>query len=382
MNVLAKTKKFFPGPIKDSDGRVKRHPLFQSFLCCWNTLLGSTNEQAFDDKLEEMRLKYSAQAMSYCEGTWLHLWKEKIVAYWVNQNYHFGVTVTSPIEGCYATLKSYLQRGNRDLRGVFTRLQLFWESQDQAVTAATAQQKLRPKTRVNIPLFAAVIQQVHGFVLEKILVEYAKLPAVGPPTPGCDCTIQQSLGLPCYYTIWERKSKGGVILLTDIYYHWYYSRPDFNTSDCPSASEVSRPVLNPICIKGKGRPRGVLGGVSRIPESSTRRNPSNFELPSSSAPPVLSRSDSSIGQLFVVNSGLKRPTSTSLAMARLADGYVDQYEAGTQRERGYMRGISSIYRDDSLDDTAMVIEKIQQEVIGGIEVYTQDGDFELDKEFV
>ena len=128
MNVLAKTKKFFPGPIKDSDGRVKRHPLFQSFLCCWNILLGSTNEQAFDDKLEEMRLKYSAQAMSYCEGTWLHLWKEKIVVYWVNQNYHFGVTVTSPIEGCHTTLKSYLQRGNGDLRGVFACLQLFWES--------------------------------------------------------------------------------------------------------------------------------------------------------------------------------------------------------------------------------------------------------------
>jgi hypothetical protein len=60
INVLAKTKKFFSGPIKDSDGRVKRYPLFQLFLCCWNTLLGSTNKQAFDDKLEEIRLKYSA----------------------------------------------------------------------------------------------------------------------------------------------------------------------------------------------------------------------------------------------------------------------------------------------------------------------------------
>jgi hypothetical protein len=39
--------------------------------------------------------------------SWL-LWKEKLVTYWVNQNYHFGVTVTSPIEGCHATLKGYL----------------------------------------------------------------------------------------------------------------------------------------------------------------------------------------------------------------------------------------------------------------------------------
>jgi hypothetical protein len=60
MNVLAKTKKFFSSLIKDLDGRVKRHPLFQLFLCYWNILLDSTNKQAFDDKLEEIRLKYLA----------------------------------------------------------------------------------------------------------------------------------------------------------------------------------------------------------------------------------------------------------------------------------------------------------------------------------
>jgi hypothetical protein len=32
MNVLAKTKKFFPGPIKDENGIMRRHPLFQTFL--------------------------------------------------------------------------------------------------------------------------------------------------------------------------------------------------------------------------------------------------------------------------------------------------------------------------------------------------------------
>ena len=42
MNVLAKTKKFFPGPIKGDDGKVTRHPTFQAFLDCWNKLLAST----------------------------------------------------------------------------------------------------------------------------------------------------------------------------------------------------------------------------------------------------------------------------------------------------------------------------------------------------
>ena len=201
MNVLAKTKKFFPSPIKDLDGKAKRHPLFQSFLSSWNILLISITQQAFDDKLEETRLTFPVQAKSYCEGTWLHLWKEKIVTYWVDQNYHFGVTITSPIKGCHAVLKSYLQRGNRDLRGVFVRLQHFWESQNQAITTITAQQKLRPKARLNIPLFTAVLQYVHSFVLEKILLEYTKLLAVSPPAPSYECTIHQSLGLPCYHTI-------------------------------------------------------------------------------------------------------------------------------------------------------------------------------------
>ena len=80
INVLAKTKKHFPGPIKDANGTVKRHPFFQAFLVCWNTLLASTEEQTYNDLLQDMRSKYPAEAMTYCESTWL-LWKEKLVTY-------------------------------------------------------------------------------------------------------------------------------------------------------------------------------------------------------------------------------------------------------------------------------------------------------------
>jgi hypothetical protein len=33
-------------------------------------------------------------------------------------------------------------------------------------------------------------------------------------------------------------------------------------------------------------------------------------------------------------------------------GHVDTYEPGTERERAYMRGISSIYQTDSIEDAA------------------------------
>jgi hypothetical protein len=123
---LAKTKKYFLPPIKDANGQVRRHPSFQAFLSDWNTLLANRDEASYNVLLEEIRQKHSTGAISYCEGTWLHLWKEKLIAYWVNQNHHFGVIITSPIEGCHTIFKLYLQRNNGDLRGVFVRLEYFW----------------------------------------------------------------------------------------------------------------------------------------------------------------------------------------------------------------------------------------------------------------
>lgn len=121
MNVLAKTKKYFPSPIKDNNRNWTRHPRFQAFLSSWNTLLTSTTEEGYNASLENLRAEFPVYTVSYCEGTWL-LWKEKLVAFWVDQSYHFGVTVTSLIEGCHTTLKLYLQRGYADLRGVFLKL--------------------------------------------------------------------------------------------------------------------------------------------------------------------------------------------------------------------------------------------------------------------
>jgi hypothetical protein len=301
--------------------------LFEAFLKDWNTLLSSGTEASYHDLLKEMTTKHPPLAMSYCEGTWLNLWKEKLVGYWVNQNHHFGVTVTSPIEGCHATLKSYLQRGNGDLRGVFVRMQHFWDAQHTAFTITVAQQQLRPKTSLNRSLFADVLQHVHGYALQLILEERSKIPPLSTLLPRCDCTIQQSFGLPCYHRIWEREQNGGVILLDDIHRHCHYYRPipnaPLSNDSSTSSSTIPQPILNPVRIRGKGRPRGAFGGVSRIAESSTRRYPSSFELPSSSAPPILEKSKASTGQLFVVPIGLKRPSPTARAMTLMKEGYND-----------------------------------------------------------
>jgi len=179
-------------------------------------------------------------------------------------------------------------------------MKLFWTDQHASIQSTIAQQQLKPRHTVNIPLFAVVLQHIHGYALQKILQEHAKLPARGPPIPGCACTIQQSIGLPCYHKIWDRKVNSGVILLEDIHPHWYFNRPVASAQ----STTLPLPILNPLAIQGRGRPRGALGGVGRVAPSNTRRDPSTFELPSSSAPVAYSRPSSE--RLYIVNSGLSR----------------------------------------------------------------------------
>jgi hypothetical protein len=87
-------------------------------------LIDSLTMSIYNQRLADFKANYPLSAVKYCTDTWL-IWKENLVAAWINREPHFGVTVTSPIEGSHATLKGYLQRGHSDLRGVFNKLKLF-----------------------------------------------------------------------------------------------------------------------------------------------------------------------------------------------------------------------------------------------------------------
>jgi len=71
-------------------------------------------------------------------------------------------------------------------------------------------------------------------------------------------------------------------------------------------------------------------------------------------------------------------------MERLRAGHLDLYEPGTWRERGYMNGITSVYKDDSIEDPATIAAKAIQEericIIDGVEVFSQDAEFDLDED--
>ena len=62
-------------------------------------------------------------------------------------------------------------------------------------------------------------------------------------------------------------------------------------------------------------------------------------------------------------------------MSRINARHIDLYEPGTRRERGYMCGISSVYKEDSMDDAATIATATIQKDIEG---YTQDVEWDLE----
>ena len=94
----------------------------------WNCVVDSATELEYTTCLTEFR-KQQKDAVLYVEETWLELWKEKIVHYWIDINLHFGIQFTSPIEGCHAQLKAYLKVSTGNLKGVYNRLVHFWPDQ-------------------------------------------------------------------------------------------------------------------------------------------------------------------------------------------------------------------------------------------------------------
>jgi hypothetical protein len=111
----------------------------------------------------------------------------------------------------------------------------------------------------------------------------------------------------------------------------FSATPQFNFTNTITFASTPRPLHHHhhrryLLPPANTRPRGALGGVVR--PTNTCREPSSFEIPSSSAPPALNQPQE---RLDIVPSRL----------IWLENSHHDLYEPGTQRERAYMQSMSS-----------------------------------------
>jgi hypothetical protein len=125
------------------------------------------------------------------------------------------------------------------------------------------------------------------------------------------------MGIPCYHTVAKRLTNPGYILPEDIHPFWFYKRPKAYTQSDVAAQNPTV-VLNPAIIRGKGRPRGSKNKEKNHRITSTRRDLSAFELPSSSAPAVLSRQPTeSQAVLNLLEDNIEELTTTQIGIQRM-----------------------------------------------------------------
>jgi hypothetical protein len=177
------------------------------------------------------------------------------------------------VESAHSILKSYFQVSTGNLKRVLDKVTLLLTNQHAEHATVLDQEQQRSPHDVNIPLFTELIGKVTSFALRKILQQYQRLSSL--PLPQCTNSFSQSIGLPCIHTILNRQHHDNSIYLHDIHLHWHFLRPD--------SIAILQPVLGPVLVhepavaKLKGQPRG---SKNQKPASSTRREPSSFELPS------------------------------------------------------------------------------------------------------
>ncbi|KAI1001618.1 hypothetical protein K3495_g6584 [Podosphaera aphanis] len=389
MNVFAKSKKHFLKPTKKGDSYV-RSPDFVEFLKQWNAVLAATSEEIYEQEVAKLKAMPPKDAYIYVERTWL-VWKEKIVSFWVDKQLHFGHTVTSTVEGCQSNLKDYLRRSTYDLKGVYDKLLLFWATQKSSIADTEAQDQQKPRHNTSHPILSKLIGRIHNYALQKLVLEIRKMPLVTEQVLPFLCVMRVAYGLTCFHEILKSLQEKRQLDKTDLHPHWWFKR------GVAQNINMGIDILDPEITFTRVRPRGALGGVSREAESSTRRNPSEFEhiileerseafrgrrrgqgpqrrdnstINTPSSPLVVSTSLSTIPtrvqkrkretEYETYHVASRAPlhrrvsrSSTALGIARL-EASRDTYEPETTSERSSAMALSIIWRDGHIDEPDVI----------------------------
>jgi hypothetical protein len=393
MNVLAKTKGFFPKATREPNGQIKRNPSFCRFLEAWNSLIKCATEDEFDRALAAFTApqRFPVPAVKYALDTWIKPWKEELVDCWVNRVMHFGFRTTSIVESLHAGMKRFISSSAGDFASVFRRLRHFWREQAEGIRLARLQKMTRIPFGLSGTLFADVKAEVVPQALERVQEEQAAIPRqprrgrfdLAPIEPCGNCTITVTFGLPCRHVLFEHLQADVPLGMAsfDAFWHWRRLSPANEEGPAGPATPGSPRLLEPLVIRGKGRPKGAVATI----RANTKRLFSAHEIaeahergeavpPPSSAPPALQRPgpivplrEIAVEDLPPDTPHLGGPqvctTAGGIAEVILAVQGVtgDPYEAGTAAPRRSAR-IQQYYEDvdDEVDLLAVPEDELEQ----------------------
>jgi hypothetical protein len=212
-----------------------------------------------------MQWREYPQLLRYLVKTWLEKDKERFVYCWANRHLHFGHRETSRAEGAHSVVKRYLQVSTGDLYGVLQKLSLMLTTQHREHHAAMEAARNRIPQSFRSSLFSTLIGYITPYALWQV---YEQKQLLDRPTlqNTCHRNHLDSMGLPCCHVIKDRLARGQTLYQHDFHPRWFFNQPPEQF-----IQTTPRPILNPITVQTKGRPR------NRQPQSSTARDSSLFE---------------------------------------------------------------------------------------------------------
>jgi hypothetical protein len=225
----------------------------------------SPDEETFCKRVEEFEKQYlphHIEEVGYIKTTWLDPYKEKLVKAWVDQYPHFGNVVTSRVEGIHALLKGYLKRSTLDLFEAWRAIKHALLNQIGELKANQATQQIRFPIELSGSLYSGVRGWVSHEALRKVDEQRKLLTRRDPPmSPICSGSFSRSMGLPCVHTLEVLLDQNSVLRLEHFSSQWHLRR-----KGTPQLLLEPRQSIDLVAAK------------STIPQSSTRREPSGFEM--------------------------------------------------------------------------------------------------------
>lgn len=247
----------FTRDAEDTDKAQQWKEFYQS----WHELVGSKDEEAFEERLQRLKDRYTpdhVREVGYIIETWLDLYKEKLVKVWVDRHLHFGNVVTSRGEGIHEMIKIYLNTSQLDLFEAWRSIKLAVLNQLSELQANQAKQQIRTPIELSGILYSNIRGWVSHEALRKVEEQRKRLSK--DELPACTGVFTATLGLPCAHVLEPLVHQDQPLQLRHFHTHWHLQR-----EGTPQLILEPRPQFDTITTK------------SKLPVTSTRREPSAFE---------------------------------------------------------------------------------------------------------
>ena len=193
-----------------------------AFEAAWRTVIQARTIEQFDKHWLEFQTQYSTpktqQCVTYLQNEWLKPGqRERLVEAWTNQHLHFGIRVTSRVEGAHAYIKRYLggKKTKGDLYSSWLLIEAAVINQVTAVSTRTAIQQDRAPLDIDKKLYQGCFGVITWHAL-RLVQQHLQL--VSLPLQPCTGSFTQSIGLPCTHVCDIKKSIGG-LTLSDFHEH-------------------------------------------------------------------------------------------------------------------------------------------------------------------